>query len=353
MRPFRRFYHFGPSVSVPAYGGSVRVRIGETAQKSVVFFGVPSPDGIQYGGTGFLAAVSEGEFDFGYLVTCRHVARGLEGYSDTGFYLRLNIKGGGSHPEKVEDIKWTYHPDPSVDLAAAHFQLNTNCFDHTFFKFEASYADHRKPGAAVTGDVINLVGLFRLHAGSHRNVPIVHTGHIAMLPNPAEKVPIRDRITKQLVLSEMYLIEAQTLDGLSGSPVFIHDMVGLAAFPPVNKDGVLVKAYGDVLFLGIYCGSWDGEPGAILAKDRNLVDHRIRVPVGMGLVAPAHQLLELLGDEELKLQRKNSAARIIEKRAATTDAAFPDPAPKDENPQHREDFTSLLGKAARTLPQDD
>ena len=137
-----------------------------------------------------------------------------------------------------------------------------------------------------------MVGLFRLHAGSKRNVPIVHSGNVAALADPNELVPVRDRTTKEIIESEVYLVEAQTLEGLIGSPVFAHEIWDLAGtFPEIH--GTLPKAFGSVQLLGLYTGAWDGEPGAILEADRNLRGGK-RVPVGMGLVVPAKKIIDLI-----------------------------------------------------------
>jgi hypothetical protein len=67
---------------------------------------------------------------------------------------------------------------------------------------------------------------------------------------------------------------------------------------------------------GLYAGSWDGEPGEILAADRNLSGGK-RVPVGMGLVVPADKIIELIRDHpELKRQRQATIQRALATKAA-------------------------------------
>ena len=78
------------------------------------------------------------------------------------------------------------------------------------------------------------------------------------------------------------------------------------------------------------------------------------VPVGMGTVVPANKLIEMLRDHpKMKRNRDKYIEQRKAEKAATQDSALPAPPATDENPTHREDFTSLLGKAARTPPQDD
>ena len=63
------------------------MKISGDAKGCVVFFGkttLRAP--IEYGGTGFLVSITDGELGFGYLVTCRHVARDL----DLDFFIRMN-----------------------------------------------------------------------------------------------------------------------------------------------------------------------------------------------------------------------------------------------------------------------
>jgi len=72
-------YRLGPRLSgQSADVEGISVKISEDAKGCVVFFGLPAEnDSIRYGGTGFLVRVKDGELGFGYLVTCRHVAKFL------------------------------------------------------------------------------------------------------------------------------------------------------------------------------------------------------------------------------------------------------------------------------------
>jgi hypothetical protein len=195
------------------------------------------------------------------------------------------------------------------------------------------------------GDLIYIVGLFRLIAGQEKNLPFVHTGHLALIPG-SEKVPIYDRASQQTILSEVYLVEAQTLDGLSGSPVFVRRGIKVQ---PIEETGAWPQAYAAVFLLGVYTGAWDGKPGEILAADRT-IRGEFRVPVGVGTVTPAHKILEVLELPEVAAIRDSALEDRDHQRAATTDAALPTTA---DNPQHKEDFTRLLGAAVRGRRSDD
>ena len=65
------------------------------------------------------------------------------------------------------------------------------------------------------GDEVFVVGLFRHRHGTQRNIPIVRVGNLAALTE--EKVATND-----FGLVDAYLIEARSIGGLSGSPVFLN-----------------------------------------------------------------------------------------------------------------------------------
>ncbi len=338
-------YRLGPKL-LESRGGFV-VRIAENARRSVVFFGIPEPPlgEIKYGGTGFLLAYEKDGVFFPYVVTNRHVAKRLE--NEPEFTLRANLKSGGSDPMSIEDATWAYHPDTDVDLAASMIYLDNRVYDHGFFGGKTHKADQ-----VLCGDPVSIVGLFRLREGSTKNVPVVHTGHIATLPDPTERIPVKDPSTGKIINAEAYLVEAQTLDGLSGAPVFTREIIGVK-FP----GGTAGTVYGnDVRLLGVYQGSFKGIPDETLAKEHKLPDGRA-VPVGMGIVIPSEKIDELMEHKDLVATREKYKHLGVVRRAATEDSGFhadPISAPptKDDNPQGREDFNSLLDAAVSGSEQD-
>ena len=93
------------------------MRINDDARKSVVFFGVPDPDkGIAYGGTGFMLCDFEDGIFIPFIVTARHVAKALEDYSDTGFFIRVNTKDGKSAICSVEKARLGFYIHTNVDF---------------------------------------------------------------------------------------------------------------------------------------------------------------------------------------------------------------------------------------------
>ncbi len=292
-------------------------------------------------------------------MTCRHVASALSRHPQ--FYLRANTYGTQSLTFPHAAVEWAFHPDKTVDLAAALLALPRHTFDVIYFRLrpENAILGPVQTARVFCGEPVSLIGLFRLHPGKERNISFVHTGNIAVLPDPKEKIPIRDRITGELIEAEVYLVEAQTLDGLSGSPAFMHEIVELpqVILEKSPEGNIHPKAIGVVRLLGLYSGSWDGEPGTILAADRNLHSNQIRVPVGVGTVVPADRIVELIRDHPLmKKKREEWISAVKLQRAASQDSAIPpvpEPLTGDANPKHREDFNSLLGAAVKTRESKD
>src|SRR5258706_14402539 len=89
------------------------------------------------------------------------------------------------------------------------------------------------------------------------------------LTDPDEPIPLRDRTTNKRIKSELYLVETQSLDGLSGSPVYVAETMDLPFLAPT---GAKPQAYVGVKLLGLYVGSWDGDPDQVIREDRRLSD---------------------------------------------------------------------------------
>jgi hypothetical protein len=309
------------------------VRVSDDLRKTVIFFGIaddtPGRGGINCFGTGFFVHYE----DTGYLVTAKHLANELH---DTPFLLRLNKRDGSSENIHSDGGTWAMHPDPTVDVAAIPFNIPaSSSYDVVYLPLAQMSGEHWvRDGEIGIGDFTYTVGLFRLMSGEKRNLPVVHFGTIALVPND-ERVPVRDWSNRNRVIQvEGYLIETQSLQGLSGAPVFVRPTVPMSLVPPnllldprSLPGGRLPEAMHSlaprqsVVLLGLWQGSWDAPAEAIVGAGQD-----VRVPVGMGVVVPAEKIVETLEIEGLKNMRKN----IKEKRerehavpAANPDSALP------------------------------
>jgi hypothetical protein len=380
-----RRYILGPTLcESPFEGARFAVRIADDLRKATVFVGEElanhmGESAIDPRATGFFVAWRS---DSGrpienmqpescgiYLVTARHVAIPL----GRMFVIRFNKKGGGSDIEMITNAQWQYHPDKMVDVAVLHCgypdwadcvpipgRLLVKPSGEHFGQF-GGFARPTDPIISIhevgVGDLAYVVGLFHLLHGQKINLPITHVGHIALLPED-EKIPVEDRITGEINNVEGYLVEAHGLEGLSGAPVFVRSSAPVTAKfdyhgRPLQgghrpEHPIHGRLHSWTFLLGLWQSSWDGEPAPVLAMDKKLEKNR-RVPVGMGVVVPAEKIAETLNQPDLVMQRQKEYQRRSRENASVTDSLSSD----DENPSHREDFTSLLNAAAKTRKQGD
>lgn len=366
-------YTLGAEVRKPIEGcPGFYMRIDEDLRKSVVFLGIaddtPGNGGIHCCGTGFLI----GYDTVGYLVTAKHVAQQLNGIP---FLVRVNKKDHTSENIHADNVNWFFHPDPSVDVAVIQFHFSRTKTDYDVLYFPDSVlavGDQiqrdavKAHGTIGIGDLTYTIGLFRLMSGEKRNLPIVHLGSIAMVPQD-EKIPVKDwNNPDKRIFVEGYLVETQAIQGLSGSPVFVRRTLTMPSVPITMLPNLTTQQQIDffnnsyvsapqtfVHLLGIWQSSWDAPPDEIMAVQSG---RNVRVPVGIGIVVPAQKIIETLELEELvdmrkKIKETRENKAVLE--AATTDSAFPVTRINSGNPSHKEDFMRLANEAAKKQPQDD
>lgn len=300
--------------------GGAKVRLADDARKCVVFLGQQAIDNNNAldpdrTATGFFLFSDLDGVGTWYLVTNKHVALGP---AEAPFFVRFNEQGTeNSFLHKIEDADWAFHDDKTVDLAVLEFRpppnTDTLAFDAKHI-LDPPRTEAKKIGP---GDITYVVGLFKRLPGTNRCLPIVHTGHLALLNEGNERVrsfdwdnPL-DKTAKKLI--KAHLVQAHTLSGSSGSPVFIKR--GIATFP-VEETGVWPKAYGAVFLLGVWQGSFEALPDEILALEIGRKDDR--VGVGIGNVVPAHQVREILLGKKLAKARAEAARKKLATQDATT-----------------------------------
>ena len=290
------------------------MHIADELRRCVVFFGyedaTPGRGGINCIGTGFLLNY-EG---LGYLVTTQHLSHEL---GDDPFLLRINKQDGSSENEHVDGAQWIKHPDPTVDLAASPLLLDPkDGYDAIYLGAESLCLtkDQLKTENIGIGDFTYTIGLFRLMSGEKRNLPVCHSGAISLIPGD-EKIPTldwRDITGSKTILTEGYLIETQSLAGLSGSPVFtrsdlLFDPMGLTALgmdligPPLRplESKKVLWPRVQLRLLGLWQGSWTLPPDQVKAGQVGSAPGA-KVPLGMGVVVPCYKILELLDQPEVK-----------------------------------------------------
>jgi hypothetical protein len=294
------------------------MRLSRDARKCVVFLGYPEREkgetAIRCEGTGFLL-LYKGGF---HLVTARHVAKSL---GDIGWATRVNRLDGSCGLFDAENVPWAFHPDDTVDIAVCGFTLSrAQGYDFLYIDGEILLLNQAQEASAdwvEVGDMCYTVGLWRYLEGRERNLPVVHSGNIARLAGE-EKIPVSAPGKpggRELV--DGYLVEAQTLRGLSGSPVFIRPSLNLALdakrndpFGGPSERIELVAYHEHVKLLGLWQAAWDAPAGEVLTAEHG---RQNIVPVGMGIVVPASKIIEVLelpavsAKRDMQKRRENEA----------------------------------------------
>ncbi len=266
--------------------------------KSVVAFIFIEKEGkLIANGTAFFVGVkkpSEPSIFSIYLVTAKHV---LYKPDTTEFldkvFIRMNKKDGHSEVGVIaikvtgDDRTLFLHDDDSVDIAVIPFLPDQKIFDFKFLPDEfISTRETYNTLKIREGSEIFFTGLFTPYPGAEKNFPIVRFGRVALVTD--EKIEWKGK------KMSLYLIEAGSYGGNSGSPVFFHlgsdrEPGNLFVGPPILKlAGVMQGTFLD-------------------AQEIKLVETK-KTPVslsnmGIAAVVPGYKLHELLFSEELKRRR--------------------------------------------------
>lgn len=325
------------------------MRIAEDARRCVVFFGSPTPgvdDDLEPWGTGFLLRANDDKRTC-YLVTAAHV---VSDKLDCPFAIRFNDRNNGSALHHVDAADWHFHPsDVTVDVAVLEIEP-PDWADYLVFPEHEALSDYKFASKRIgPGDIVYTVGLWSYLRGRKRNKPFVHVGHIGMVPED-DRIPVKNWIPGKIndpVEVEAYLTEGEPLFGASGSPVFVSRSVEFGPGLVADDPNARTWEHGSVWLLGLHSDSYFSR-----ATIEGL-GHKA-IPRGVNIVVPSMKIREILEKPELKKKR---VSQMHERQRARRVAVLPEktgaPPATDENPTHQEDFTRLLGAAARTRTQED
>ena len=300
----------------------------ERALKCVVFIGMVSdPHGRTFTphGTGFLFSVFHDDIRFDYIVTCHHVIESIIG--DT-IWVRLNIKDGGARSIRVAKSSWVYNP--KQDIAALSQEIGE--LDDVTRIVEKDVITKKVLGEQreiLPGELTFLVGLFTSHYGITHNLPITRLGNIAALPE--------ELIFTETGYVKCYLVETRSISGLSGSPVFLNR----ASWRNKLEDDQI-----ECLFLGMMRGRFNTTDANDVVAGDSIAD---TINTGIGIVIPSEMIMEIINKPEFVAQREDTVKKLKKKTHYRPSKATR----KVDNPQHKEDFNSLLAAAAKKKKLDD
>lgn len=286
----------------------------EPADATAFFVSVEEPDGVPHW----------------YLVTAAHCVR-----DEVGLFMLVNFPSEVKEIDLPDGKDWEYHADDpeNVDLAVLPFADSARiasllmgylAVPRSMLFDEAELTDEVQSGHGVADEVVS-IGLFHVHTGTERNLPIVRTGNLAMIPKEPVRVEVKQAGHIVETREWLYLIEQRSIGGMSGSPVFKTSRHKLTAPSQVKLVGVLL-------------GHWNARKTKPVLQE------------GIAMVAPARILGELLDKEDLVAQRKKSAQqrRDAEERAeAVRDRIAPTPLVSEE------DFLRDLRKVTQPIDKPD
>ncbi|WP_413992224.1 trypsin-like peptidase domain-containing protein [Labrys okinawensis] len=233
-----------------------------------------------------------------YAVTNRHVVE------DGACVIRMNSIDGKKETLETDERDWLYHPDgDDVAVCLISFDPKKFKFQHVDTKQlltkEIVESAHIGPG-----DDVFVVGRFVNHEGKQRNNPTVRFGNIAQMPDEPIRVGGFDQ--------ESFLVEARSIGGYSGSPVFWHVQPFLGGpYRPSVSIG-----YGPYL-MGIewgYLRAWvplSDSLGRPLGNGPPW-DRQVEQNSGMMAVVPSWKLLELVNGGEVLRRRQEIENQVMQ-----------------------------------------
>jgi hypothetical protein len=343
-------------------------RISESILDSVVYL-YPSEaeaeNGSRIGGSGFLVGVAidppHNKMSLRIVVTNKHVI-------DAGnMVVRINTADGGHDVVALDSEQWLFSPTDD-DLAVCPIWISPKIFKYSYIPHWHLLTEKKIEELAIgPGDDVFFVGRFIEREGRLRNLPSVRFGTIAQMPNE----PIR---LDGGVNQESFLIEARSIAGFSGCPVFFF----LQSEPGIPKhifekikdmvpDHVMKRQFTQFgipfapFLLGIdFCHIYSEEPVLNRHTGKPHPDWFVKSNTGMMGVIPSWKLLAIIEGPEMKsivertrLMLESTKDRVSLDTAAPSRGGEASPPATDANPTHREDFTRLLGAATKTPRSED
>jgi Trypsin len=294
--------------------------IPDEVRKSVLFIGSRESGEFRPRATGFLCVWHEDGFNVQYLITAEHVVSGMmtRGWD---IWASANMKNGDLAEFRLPHDQFYFHPDETqkTDVAVFHLSDTLKAQD-TGETIQMDVRAHSLNGPRsvmltpelVTelqvgvGDEIAIIGLFRSHHGKEQNIPIARMGHIACMRHE----PV---FTAYGGYIDAYLIEARSISGLSGSPVFFINGVRVIKSGPERVTYSLAPDKPYYLLMGLVHGHFDirNLNEDTVVEDEREATHGINT--GIGVVIPVDKVVETIRGHPDLIQRRKEAVETAKK----------------------------------------
>jgi hypothetical protein len=179
-------------------------------------------DGIGIGASGFVVGIDVGKPEVDYVirpqvlcvVTNKHVIDEVDEVKGIPT-VRLNTITGGTNSIELDRKFWITHKDGD-DIAVCPIPLNFMYQAAIYFIPSNKLLTKKliEDFEIGPGDDVFVIGRFVNHEGKQRNLPSARFGNIAQMPwEPIEFGGLSQ---------ESFLVEARSIAGYSGSPVFVY-----------------------------------------------------------------------------------------------------------------------------------
>lgn len=268
------------------------MKIPENIKACVAFVGYQLTDqSFKMAGTVYFIVNDNNTSNLGYAVTAKHVVEGIKSKGIEYLFLKLNMVNGNANWFKTKISDWTYHQNDNVDIATYNkLSFFDNKVDQKYYPLSRSMTKEiRMKHLIEEGDEVFITGLFSHHHGENKNIPIVRVGNISAMPD--------EKIQTKFHLMEGYLIEARSIGGLSGSPVFVN--LGLLRY--INGS-IQQSQKGPIFFLmGMIYGHYDIKASEIDEFIEDNASDTNKINTGIAIVTPISKLIEHLNTIEKKL----------------------------------------------------
>lgn len=293
--------------------------IPDEVRKSVVYVGYNLPTGeLSLQGTAFIVQRNiEGTgYAFRYLITAKHILQGIKSKEnfDGKIYLRINFTDGNAYSVETDISEWLPHPiESEVDIAVLPninptIEIEGNKFDIKSIPIGMFLnTDLRNSLNINIGDDVFLTGLFYNHHGRAKNIPIIRVGNIAAMPE--------ETVHSGTGFIDAYLIEARSIGGLSGSPVFVH----LGDFTKATKNGGAILANNRFFLLGVMQGHFEIKPTSDAVVDKDILAKE-KINMGIAIVVPIEKVLEVINQPMIRDKEIVIETELRDEMAGTLDS---------------------------------
>ncbi len=226
-----------------------------------------------------------------YFVTARHVARDLR---DRDVYVLVNKLGGGTTEILAASRLYGIYTLSTARAMSRLFRWPSSSPDADLLPIpinEFLTPESIEEFSIGIGDEVFATGFFSEIPNTTRNIPILRHGNIAMMPT--------EQLQTDLGFADVYLVEARSIGGISGSPVYVRpsEKIPVQTSPGGPIEAVL-GLRDQIKVLGLMHGHWDVRESEMNNPTVNH-DPKRGVNYGVAIVTPAVKIIETLNAPNL------------------------------------------------------